>query len=277
VGWIQFDYSYNRIPFALQEIAHGHLNRWPGDRYGTPTLAPLAGEDGDLQAYRSIEALSGKQAQMLTFPYTIINFGTEAEPVRDKTEQAANTTLVEDMVRHGTLIGNGRVQGQVLEPKGKDLDGTLSHWQKRTVVPTGRSLLSLGMPEQVNVATAEVIDSQESQIQLAVVLSAAANWRRSIFMLALYTRGISPALAPHIVPGEPNPVRREKAGKHAQSLGDGGYLDRTEVRRANGYPPMTPQQELAQAVEPPKAPAKQDDAEPSTEPQDRRENRDGQE
>jgi hypothetical protein len=275
VGWIQFDYSYNRIPFALQEIAHGHLNRWPGDRYGTPLLGPVAGEDGDLHALRSIEALAGKQAQMLTFPYTIINFGTEGEPVRNATEQAANTALVEDMVRHGTLIGNGRVRGQVLEPKGKDLDGTLTHWQKRTVVPTGRSLLSLGMPENVNVATAEVIDAQESQNQLAVALAASANWRRSIFAPALYTRGIDPRLAPRLVPGEPNPVRREKSGKHAQGLGNDGYLDRNEVRRANGYQPMTPQQEIMVGQ-----PKEQDSAEAPaepTEPQDRKENRDGQE
>lgn len=268
-GWVQFDYYQNQIWFTLAEICHGHLNRWPGDRYGTPTLAPVSGDDGDLRAFRSIEALAGKQAEQLTFPYQIINFGTENRPVQSDTEQAANEALVEDMLRHGTLIGNGQVKGEVLEATGKDLDGTLKHWMRRAVVPTGKSLPSLGIAENINVATAEVLDSQESQNQLAVSMAAASSWRQTIFAWVLYVAGLPAELAPYIVPGEPNPVRREKAGKHAQSLGNDGYLTRNEVRRANGYTAATDEQarELDEYGQRDRA------GDEPTEPEDRREER----
>lgn len=271
LGWIQFDYSYRRIPFALQEIAHGHMNRWPGDRYGTPELAPASGANGDLQAFRLNEARWGQQADQTTFPYAIINFGTKEQPVTDPSEQTANEATVKNMARYGCIVGNGKVSGQVLSPVGMDQAPLNKHWKERLVVSTGRSLLSLGMPEQINVATAEVIDAKEAQNQLATVLSGAANWRRTLFAWVLYTRGIDPQLAPHLIPGEPNPVRRERNGKHAMSLGDGRYVTRDEVRRENGYPATTKGQaaELDRAIAP-KQPQQKDETPKQEERQEQR-------
>jgi hypothetical protein len=272
-GWVQFDYFMHRIPFELEEVLHGRIHRIPGDRYGSPLMEPASVENGDLQAYRGIEALSGEQAQHCTFPDRIINFGTESFPETSDVRMLANKDTVEDMVRHGVIVGGGRVSGQSLTPQGMDLSPYLSYWQKRAAISTGFSLARFGIVEDISQATVEVLDAQESMTLRSLTLSAASTWKHGVFVPVLEGLGYSADLAPSLVPGEVNPVRREKHGIYVADLYGKGIVTLNEARTANGYPEMTDDQQDELEPPEPSTPAPTPEPEPPDRQEDREEDR----
>jgi hypothetical protein len=269
VGWVQFDYYLKRRVFELWEICHGVLNRQAGDRYGTPGLEPTSGSNGDLQAFRSTEALAGEQLQHMIFPTRLIKFGTEQYPETNDSRLQAQKEAVEDMYREGYLIGSGRESLHSDAPNPMDPTPQLKYWKQRVAQATGYSLVRLGEGDEVNVATAEVLAAGEHQYQMAISLSAASAWRNEILGPLLESRGIPAYYAPHIKPGEADPVRRQKKAKHAAELFQMDVLTQDEARVAAGYQPLTEEQK----TEKQRKEKEEDTDKPGSEPEERHEDR----
>lgn len=276
LGWVQFDFYLKQIHFDLHEVGHGYIYRIPGDPYGTPMLEPAAGETGDLRAYRGVEDLMTQQAEHLVYPDVIYNFGTPEHPTYDDTKMKEYEDLVNKMPREGRIVAPGNASAQAIRAEGMDLSWLLKYWQKRATIATGFSLVRLGIGEEVNVATADVLSAVESQNVRAVSLCGCAAFRQNVIVPFLAGRGIPDKYAPFLIPGEPDPVRRQKSGKHAAEIFEKGVIDRDEARTANGYEPDE-QNNHAQAKDkknPKKEPKEEPDEEPgSNEPEERREKR----
>lgn len=275
VRWVQFDYFLRRTLFELGEICHGVLNRQAGDRYGTPMLEPTAGDSGDLKAYRAIESMAGQQIQHLIFPTRLIKFGTEQYPETNDARLTKQKTLVEDMYREGYLIGSGRESLESDAPTPMDPVPLLNHFKQRVAQATGFSLVRLGEGSEINVATAEVLAAGEHQNQMAITMAAADCIRQGLFVPLLAARGLPAIFAPHLVPGEPDPVRRQKQGEHAVTLYEKGVITQDESRMANGYPPLTDDQQTLPRPKGPGTPGEEDsgDSEPEETREERQEER----
>jgi len=265
VGWVQFDYWLRPSYFELHEICHGAMNRQSGDRYGTPGLDPTAGKYVDLEAFRAIEGLAGQQYQHLIFPTRLIKAGSEQYPETSKSRLTEFKDAVEDMYREGYMVGSGRESLESDAPQALDPSGMLEYFKKKVVQATGFSLVRLGEGGDTNVATAEVMSHNENMDQRGRVLVACDSWRRGVFSPYLASIGMMPQFAPSLVPGEPDPVRRQRKAEHAANLYGKGIITLDEARAADGRAPLSDEQrsqleqDRAAATPDPQAPTDQED------------------